>query len=119
MEEHVFGFQINFRISSKQIVWGDVVLHCPENAKIYANRVVEDVLILSGSVECITMPALDFVGEVVSAQPVKPSAAPPCSPSAAPPPGDPAVKLSFALTGDGSVVEQMKIDPCCYSKKLN
>ena len=71
---------------------GDVVHHCPESVKIYADRVVENVAILWDSIECIAMPATDsnFMKEHVSAQPaklpepgvssssgVKPSAAPP------------------------------------------
>ena len=94
MEEHGYGFQVNFRISSSLIDWVTLSIIVPESVKIYADRVVENVVILCDSIECIAMPATDsnFMKEHVSAQPaklpelgvssssgVKPSAAPPAS----------------------------------------
>ena len=50
-----FPNQLPFFVKSNRL--SDITFHCPESAKIYANRVVENVPILLESVECLAMPA--------------------------------------------------------------
>jgi len=95
---------------------GDVVQHCPESAKIYADRLVENVPILNDSTECIAMPAADSnkLGEHVSAQPsdlpeTGGSSSSGVKPSSAPPPSSSGVKPSTAPLGDRSVVEHQPL----------
>ena len=105
-----FPGQLPYFIKSDRL--GDVVHHCPESVKIYADRVVENVVILCDSIECIAMPATDsnFMKEHVSAQPAKlpelgVSSSSGVKPSAAPPASDPGVKPSAAPPAEGSGVE--------------
>eukprot|EP00435_Cladocopium_sp_Y103_P014697 s1958_g3.t1 len=50
-----FPNQLPFFIKPERLA--DVTFHCPESAKIYADRVVENVPILHERVECVAMPA--------------------------------------------------------------
>ena len=50
-----FPNQLPFFIKPERL--SDVTFHCPESAKIYADRVVENDPILSERVECVAMPA--------------------------------------------------------------
>ena len=105
-----FPGELPYFIKSDRL--GDVVHHCPESAKIYADRVVENVPVLCDSIECIAMPATDsnFMKEHVSAQPSKlpepgVSSSSGVKPSAAPPASDPGVKPPVAPPAEGSGVE--------------
>ena len=78
-----FPNQLPFFIQSHRL--SDVTFHCQESAKIYVDRVEQNVPILSESVECLAMPA-EASGESASAMPagekssssgVKPFPAPP------------------------------------------
>lgn len=51
---NMFPNQLPFFIKLDRL--GDVTFHCPESAKIYADRVVENVPILAERVECLAMP---------------------------------------------------------------
>ena len=61
-----FPNQLPFFIQSHRL--SDVTFHCPESAKIYVDRVEQNVPILSESVECLAMPA-EASGESASAMP--------------------------------------------------
>ena len=50
-----FPNQLPFFIQSHRL--SDVTFHCPESAKIYVDRVEQNVPILSESLECLAMPA--------------------------------------------------------------
>ena len=81
-----FPNQLPYFIQSHRI--SDVTFHCPESAKLYVDRVEQNVPILSETVECLAMPAKDEVlpkpsaaGSSSSSSGEKPSPAPPELPS--------------------------------------
>eukprot|EP00438_Fugacium_kawagutii_P007496 Skav230013 [mRNA] locus=scaffold1958:420290:428629:+ [translate_table: standard] len=52
-----FPNQLPFFVKSNRLA--DVTFHCPESAKIYVDRVEQNVPILAETVECLAMPAVD------------------------------------------------------------
>ena len=76
-----FPNQLLFFIQSHRL--SDVTFRCPESAKLYVDRVEQNVPILSEIVECLAMPAVDEVpekphatGSSASSSSEKPSSAP-------------------------------------------
>eukprot|EP00438_Fugacium_kawagutii_P025376 Skav223563 [mRNA] locus=scaffold34:198043:207130:- [translate_table: standard] len=52
-----FPNQLPFFVQSSRLA--DVTFHCPESAKIYVDRVEQNVPILAETIECLAMPAVD------------------------------------------------------------
>ena len=106
-----FPNQLPFFIQSHRL--SDVTFHCPESAKIYVDRVEQNVPILSESVECLAMPA-EASGQSES---VMPTGVEPSSSEVKPFPAPPAVDRPADVPEETSG-ELVKADESDYEPSI-
>ena len=110
--KHGCGFQISCHFSfSHTACQMKHFIHCPKSAKIYVDRVEQNVPILLESVECLAMPA-EATGESVSFMPtgVEPSSSD-VKPFPAPPAVDRPANVPEETSGDLVRADESDYEP--------